>query len=265
MGLQDLHYKVRSHLGFFKSLELERAGPDAWLYPLVESALPEDTLFAWQRSTEYRRDGSRDNPPKTRLDFLLGFMEREVTICQNVEIAKGGFVIGKKETKKTSKKNDVQNEELPTVADLHSGEFEECIFCGKKNHASQDCFSAQKKSNEEKTRIVQEKQVCFKCLRKRHRAKNCEAQLRCIMCGRSHYPIMYRQCNRIQKGSESTGTSSEATRSQSKNADSTQARDSPQQSISDDNKNTNGNSDGQSGDKTKRSMLDVPMQFAPDK
>lgn len=251
MGLQDLYYKVRSHLGSLKTLELERAGPDAWLYPLVESALPEDTLFAWQRSTEYGRDGNRDDPPKTRLDFLLEFMEREVTICQNVEIAKGGFVIGKKETKKTSKKNDIKNEDLPTVAGLHSGECEECIFCGKKNHASQDCFSAQKKSNEEKTRIVQEKQVCFRCLRKKHRAKDCKAQLRCIICGGSHYPIMCRQHNSIQKGSEPTVISTEANGSQSKNL--TRTRDSPQhQSILDnDNKITNGKPDGQIGDNTK--------------
>ena len=83
-----LFNKVDSHLRALKSLDLDKADPATWLYPLVESCLPREILSTWMHSPSYKEKGTAD---KTRLDFLLEFLGQEVEHLQKIELAEKGF------------------------------------------------------------------------------------------------------------------------------------------------------------------------------
>lgn len=87
MGLQNLNKgveitkifeKLVSHVRALESLKVTLEQSALFLYPMVESSLPEDTLIAWQRSSLYEKDGSQENPPKNELDHLFQFLQQEV-------------------------------------------------------------------------------------------------------------------------------------------------------------------------------------------
>ncbi|UYV84143.1 hypothetical protein LAZ67_X001310 [Cordylochernes scorpioides] len=88
LSFHELYYKIQSYLGYLKSLNLESASPDTWLYPLVESCLSDELLLAWQRRSQFIK---LDVEHQTRLDQLMDFLEREILIQQNIQLAKGGF------------------------------------------------------------------------------------------------------------------------------------------------------------------------------
>ncbi|UYV72450.1 hypothetical protein LAZ67_9003194 [Cordylochernes scorpioides] len=88
LSFHELYYKIQSYLDSLKSLNLESASPDTWLYPLVESCLSDELLLAWQRRSQFVK---LDVELQTRLDQLMDFLEREILIQQNIQLAKGGF------------------------------------------------------------------------------------------------------------------------------------------------------------------------------
>ncbi|KAL7289159.1 hypothetical protein TKK_0017103 [Trichogramma kaykai] len=71
------------------------------LYPLVESALPEDTLRVWQRSVVQRATADEEqNNTKDRLKRLISFLQNEVEGEERIELALNGFGIPDQESKK---------------------------------------------------------------------------------------------------------------------------------------------------------------------
>ncbi|GLV39325.1 hypothetical protein CBL_20414 [Carabus blaptoides fortunei] len=78
MNLASHYYKIESHLRSLESLGVTTEQMIEFLYPMVESSLPEDTLLAWQRSSFCGRDCSKEDPPKSELDFLMAFLKQEI-------------------------------------------------------------------------------------------------------------------------------------------------------------------------------------------
>ncbi|UYV75102.1 hypothetical protein LAZ67_12002471 [Cordylochernes scorpioides] len=174
LSFHELYYKLQSYLGSLKSLNLESAGPDTWLYPLVESCLSDELLLTWQRRSQFIK---LDVEHQTRLDQLMDFLEREILIQQNIQLAKGGFQIAETSDQERKKGFNKKKNDIPTVTGLQQTELGGCIFCEKK-HASQNCFAAKKMSLEEKRKVIREKKVCFKCLKGRHLARYCRTRVR---------------------------------------------------------------------------------------
>ncbi|UYV62948.1 hypothetical protein LAZ67_2002587, partial [Cordylochernes scorpioides] len=157
-----------------QSLNLESAGPDTWLYPLVESCLSDELLLTWQRRSQFIK---LDVEHQTRLDQLMDFLEREILIQQNIQLAKDGFQIAETSDQERKKGFNKKKNDIPTVTGLQQTVLGGCIFCEKK-HASQNCFAAKKMSLEEKRKVIREKKVCFKCLKGRHLARYCRTRVR---------------------------------------------------------------------------------------
>jgi len=82
--VDKLFHKLTACLGSLKSLNLKKAEPDSWLYPLVESSLPDNVLYNWEHNAMSMHDGSLDSPPRTKLELLMCFLEREVDIRQKI-------------------------------------------------------------------------------------------------------------------------------------------------------------------------------------
>ncbi|UYV82073.1 hypothetical protein LAZ67_21000672 [Cordylochernes scorpioides] len=208
LSFHELYYKIQSYLGvFFKNLNLESASPDTWLYPLVELCLSDELLLAWKRRSQFIK---LDVEHQTRLDQLMDFLEREILIQQNIQLAKGCFQIAETSDQERKKGFYKKKNDIPTVTGLQQTELGGCIFCEKK-HASQNCFAAKKMSLEEKRKVIREKKVCFKCLKGRHLARYCRTRVRCYNCGSSHFLIMCTRGDRNNKEAAQLGIEPELT------------------------------------------------------
>lgn len=152
--ISSMYDKLIGHLRSLESLGVTVEQSTLFLYPMVESSLPEDIIIAWQRSQLYERDGSEELPPKGNLDYLMEFLRQEVEREEQRNLMKNGFFESKE--KSTTKKQTT----YATVAGLHvnSNSKPMCGFCGK-NHPSQVCYSAKAMSLDERWKVIKEKKT----------------------------------------------------------------------------------------------------------
>ncbi|UYV63118.1 hypothetical protein LAZ67_2003185, partial [Cordylochernes scorpioides] len=175
MPVVKLYDRLETQLRALETLGVARDKFAAMLYPLVESALPEDTLRVWERS-QYT---SRVNMAKAAFKI------------DNNQDAKDD----RSNRKSLSKKNT--GSKMPTATDLANTTQianttqmrNNCIFCGN-GHPSQECYSGQRMHLPEKKDKAKGKNVCFWCLLPGHGFKKCRIKPRCPVCGGKHYPIM---------------------------------------------------------------------------
>ncbi|UYV82962.1 hypothetical protein LAZ67_22001552 [Cordylochernes scorpioides] len=193
MSVVKLYDRLETQLRALETLGVARDKFAAMLYPLVESALPEDTLRVWERS-QYTVSG---RGVQDKLTQLMTFLKTEVKGESRVNMAKAAFKIDNNQDakddrsnrKSLSKKNT--GSKMPTATDLANTTQmrNNCIFCGN-CHPSQECYSGQRMHLPEKKDKAKGKNVCFWCLLPGHGFKKCRIKPRCPVCGEKHYPIM---------------------------------------------------------------------------
>lgn len=194
--LSKMFDKLESHLRSLESLGITTEQTTEFLYPMVKSCLLEDVLIVWQRSANYNKDGERENPPMTEMDFLLQFLPCEVESEEQRVIARIGFITNSERKKEKKHKNEVQTKGCPTAFGLI--QIIACLFCNKK-HASQDCFKAMNMTLSERKQKLKETNRCFACLRPNHAAKNCKMPVKCVICGKKHDAVM---CDEIKSSKD---------------------------------------------------------------
>ena len=102
---------------------------------------------------------------KDRLAHLMTFLEREVESEEQIQMAKMCF--DNSETQLFKNKKKVKTEQEATAAGLLSvkeAKSQRCLFC-EENHDSSNCDRARNMDMDERTKIVKDKNACFKCLR----------------------------------------------------------------------------------------------------
>ncbi|XP_021959017.1 uncharacterized protein LOC110854896 [Folsomia candida] len=190
--LSKMYDRLESQLRSLESLGSTSDNAAEFLYPMVESSLPEETLIAWQRSSFYGKDGSTATPPRTELDYLMDFIKQEVEAEEMRKLVKIGF----SESKETKKESHGHREkkaakDVPTAASLSvNSKIPTCAFCGKSNHPSQDCYRARTMNKEQRDQKIKESRACFSCLKQGNISKNCRSHVSCPICNRKHYAIM---------------------------------------------------------------------------
>lgn len=210
MSLSSLYDKLETQLRALESLGVTKEKYAAMLFPLVESALPNDILKVWERYRSANKNKTIINSStgnfndiingSDNLSLLLDFLRNEVESEKRINLAQSSFSKESSENKWTVCTRMNNESKLYTAAALHiAGSKEQtgtigkkipfCIFCNK-SHLSQDCLKAQKLSLVERKSIVKDKKGCFICLKQFHNFKQCRAFLKCIVCSRKHYPIM---------------------------------------------------------------------------
>ncbi|XP_070515344.1 uncharacterized protein [Cardiocondyla obscurior] len=174
------------------------------LFPLVESALPEEILRAWQRSptnSTTTRDGEQSTfQCKDRLSQLISFLEGEVQNEERISMAVKGFDLATDSTdgdKKRRAKMRAKNEDTPTAMGLLTTKEKDstCVFCSS-CHDSARCEKAKKLSLYKRRKHAKKKNVCFNCLRAGHNFRQCRIKLNCSWCSMRHLLIM---CPNIDK------------------------------------------------------------------
>ncbi|UYV79909.1 hypothetical protein LAZ67_18001024 [Cordylochernes scorpioides] len=231
MSVVKLYDRLETQLQALETLGVARDKFAAMLYPLVESALPEDTLRVWERS-QYTVSG---RGVQDKLTQLMTFLKTEVKCESRVNMAKAAFKIDNNQDakddrsnrKSLSKKNT--GSKMPTATDLADTTQianttqmrNNCIFCGN-GHPSQECNSGQRMHLPEKKDKAKGKNVCFWCLLPGHGFKKCRIKPRCPVCGGKHYPIMCptleaQKTSHLQKAELKVSRESPATKQETAN------------------------------------------------
>ncbi|XP_054259236.1 uncharacterized protein LOC128983979 [Macrosteles quadrilineatus] len=208
-----LYDKLETQLRALETLGVTSDKYASMLYPLVESALPEEILRAWER----HRSSRLLHTPSTStssdlvissnfLEELLDFLKAEVESEERLALARSSFksaTPGDNNSKCSSQKKmstvheTRQNE--PTVAALLTTGTEgprrlvsNCTYCSKGGHNAQDCSYFQKLTLDGRKEHLKKKNCCFVCLKQGHSAKKCKVFVKCLFCGKRHYGIMCR-------------------------------------------------------------------------
>jgi len=206
--LSALYYELNSHLRSLSTLKLDNDLLAIILFPLVESSLSVETLKAWQRSHQSKIDGTKLQPPQSRLSLLMDFIKQEVEGEQVIEQAQVGFAKlsaaaeGKKKQKKTSVVPGMISDDIATAAGLLSTVQLGCGFCDKK-HDTDRCAKALSMTLEERKQKIKEKRLCYRCLKVGHSANKCKAIVRCAICGDKHYAILCQKSANISRDAAS--------------------------------------------------------------
>jgi len=100
--------KLESHLRSLESLGVAGEQKALFLYPMIESSLPEDVLVAWQRSSFYGKVAVPGELPKTELNFLMMFLRSEVEAEEQRGLARSGFNDPEPERRRQEKKMNLR-------------------------------------------------------------------------------------------------------------------------------------------------------------
>ena len=194
-SITTMYEELESNLRALESLGITTDHSAAFLYPMVESSLPEDIMLVWQRSplSAYGEEGVKS--VDDRLKNLMKFLKTEVKGAERISYVKAGFegtnfkVQTREQRQRTSPKPDI-----PTAAGLFTGQYNSCLFCDKP-HVSSECGAASTMSLQDKRAKLKEKGSCFFCFRKYHGKNPCKSFLKCPLCLKKHFAIMCPESN----------------------------------------------------------------------
>lgn len=191
-NLSSMFDELEAHLRALNTLGVEPEVSAAFLYPMVESSLPLETIKVWQRSAFSGYSDDEDKSANERLTALMKFLRVEVKGAERLSIVSQGFQeAGRGRGKRHNDPPPTSPLGVPTVAGLHASHkpVHGCIFCGK-SHDSQLCGKAQTMPYNDKKSILMENKACLCCLKVGHRAKSCKSFVRCMVCGNKHASLM---------------------------------------------------------------------------
>lgn len=178
--IAELHDKLRAHLRALESLGVTNNKYEAFLLPMVESALPHELLKLWER---YRNDNMAAKENKINdLEKILLFLKQEVDSEQRIKIAKNTFF-----------KEDLPKEKMTAeclVSSVKQNKTLSCIWCDKDTHSSLECYKANKMSVEARKKHLTDKRACLLCLKIGHTLRQCRNQLKCMVCKMRHSTLI---------------------------------------------------------------------------
>ncbi|GFU83468.1 integrase catalytic domain-containing protein [Trichonephila clavipes] len=194
--LSSLFDKLKTRIHALDSLGLIKNKYADILVPLVESALQVDVVKLWERQQHLSTDKDQG---KTDLDLLMEFMKNEADSEFRVKITREIF----NPDKVNNKKNVNQYSESKTVVSTacefltandnsksidNSRKFKNLIivFCDKL-HAYDSCNVVSNMNLEFKKDILKRKNACFLCLKRFHRANQCEKVINVIYVKKRHF------------------------------------------------------------------------------
>ncbi|XP_043498680.1 uncharacterized protein LOC122521983 [Polistes fuscatus] len=197
--LSGLYENLESRLRALESLGLTNDTYATIMYPLVESALPEELLRAWQRSCSLlnanyiRGTGGSTIRGKGRLTRLMEFLAMEVKSKMKVSLAMEEFLPSDNREKDKTSRNRPHMRDVLSAASLltaNKGKRSSCVFCGSSEHGDVNCEIAKNMSLREKREHARKCNTCSVCLKFGHHYKRCFARAKYDGCSRRHVTLM---------------------------------------------------------------------------
>ena len=154
----------------------------------------------------WRRNADRIQEEKHRqADFkdLVDFMETEARISRNP--AYGKHLLGTRGRSEKMHQETHRTQEVKRNQEHRRGQevrgrtlagsvkpVDKCLFC-EQPHETAVCQQFANKTNEEKSQYVMSNGLCFGCLKKGHRSKDCEERKECMVCKKKHPTSLHRE------------------------------------------------------------------------
>ena len=150
---------------------------------LMLSKLPEWLVSRWSRQVYNYRLKYQMYPPFSE---FVSFLAKEADIaCDPVTSSICKPSISSSNDKGIKTLGDKTTRTCNAIQSLT------CVYCSKKNHSLEKCFSLQSKSKDEKCKFIQESGLCFGCLQSGHVSKRCRNRLKCDNCGKTHPTVLH--------------------------------------------------------------------------
>lgn len=129
--IASLYDKLETQLRGLESLGVTSDKYAAMLYPLVESALPEEVLKTWQRIRSQKLINQADNVVEDdRLNSLMQFLRAEVNSEMHLKLARTGVTV--------NDNNSFYSKDSDSVMQIVDKK-NICFFCKKSGHTKQSC------------------------------------------------------------------------------------------------------------------------------
>ncbi|XP_068229312.1 LOW QUALITY PROTEIN: uncharacterized protein [Palaemon carinicauda] len=176
--LWKLRDDILIHIRSLEALGITGKQCEVFLTPIILSRLPSELRLEWARDG----DGHESD-----LDWLLTFLDKEISRLERSEAFKGKSSIEVKKIENKSSKDKVYS-----AAALHASSKQEntmCSFCAKK-HKSENCYGVLELSGKERGEKIRSLGLCFKCLKSGHMSRDCKARTRCTKCNGAHSTLM---------------------------------------------------------------------------
>lgn len=143
------------------------------------SKLPDWIISSWNRRVTEIQEQSQTFPSFSE---FVDFLTIEAKIACNPITSLHALKPSEGEGPKMFKGRSHGTKVLKT----NTSEVTSCNFCEKTGHDLQKCWEFMNTPIEERLAFVQEKKLCFGCLKSGHRSKDCETRETCDTCDRRH-------------------------------------------------------------------------------
>ena len=176
-ALWEMYNKLMVHVRCLEALSVEGTQYGVVLVPLVLSRLLDDLRLEWARKGEGH---------ESDLAHLLVFLHEEIERHERSLTFTGECVSGKPKT-------ETHLRQPSTAAALHQSSTtgQQCTLCESKGHSVENCFRLTKIPVSGRKSVLQNKPLCFKCLKKRtnnHKFRSCTKS--CSKCGGHHHLLL---------------------------------------------------------------------------
>ena len=197
-GLQDLSDFLRTlkeAIPYVKGLEVLN---DCVQIQEIVVKLPDYCINRWTRRVTEDIDAKRNYP--SFQDFV-DFVSKEARVATNPMCI---FPQNQGKSQGANKENEVKPKPKRAPGITHATNIEaekektagkpkpplSCTYCGEK-HLIYKCDAFKVLPYDEKVKSIQNKRLCFKCLRPGHISKKCQANVTCNVCKRKHQTLLH--------------------------------------------------------------------------
>ncbi|UYV85029.1 hypothetical protein LAZ67_X004335 [Cordylochernes scorpioides] len=187
--IEDLYDKLESYLRSLESLGVTQDQHATFLYPMVESSLPEELIQVWQRSSSSGYDVEGEDKPQSinqRLGSLLKFLRQEVKGEERLNYVRAGFGESSKRVTKpyTTRLHGTE------VRDTGSSRPKVCLLC-RGGHWLPTCQRWLAMAVKERRELLGRHKACFHCLRVGHYGRHCRKYIKCKLCNKHHNTFLH--------------------------------------------------------------------------
>ena len=176
---------IRTNLPFLRELEL--FNNSSGIYKLW-SKLPDPFQNQWRSIYSEYKGNHGFHPP---FEVFLNFLTKRVSEYNDPVYEKHTHESARpKRDHKTYKTEAVEDEECS----VGEPPLETCFLHPTSKHELHECRAFIKSDDEEKSRIMKEFKICFRCLGN-HFSSKCHQNVKCETCGNRHLTILHRGKN----------------------------------------------------------------------
>ena len=152
----------------------------------IVGKLPGLLINKWRhRVDDIEESGGRE----ATFDDLVAFVTKEARVASNPTYGRdmfGGNSMSRTPVTRTSPRMSSGRAVVTATQVTPRPEESRCVFCNRRGHDVCECEGLSAATSQQKKDFVREKALCWSCLRRGHRSRDCRRRASCRTCGRRH-------------------------------------------------------------------------------